>query len=192
MGVMLWPPVGGQFFRFKAFGNGKTACEQHVQERESIRHIALHCWRPCMMISLAAWSAAHAPGSTSSQRSPTVVVRRFTRQPSPSTNAANHQAYRGATGYDVRAHTHMIAETYHTPHSSSPRCTRPPRPRRLCTPTRYMPCLRGLSLLSLGQACRPAPGVRCNDECVAGETRHRTGQHELSINSPLAGDGRQA
>ena len=82
--------------------------EQHVQEREPIRHIALHCWRPCMMISLAAWSAAHAPGSTSSQRSPTVVVRRFTRQPSPSTNAANHQAYRGATGYDVRAHTHMI------------------------------------------------------------------------------------
>ena len=69
-------------------------------------------------------------GSASSQRSPTVVVRRFSdgpRQPSPSvlSNAANHQAYRGATGYDVRAHTHMIAETYHTHRTALHRAVRP-------------------------------------------------------------------
>ena len=74
---------------------------------------------PC--IAGAPWSsAAHAPtASASSQRShcrrPQVLATEtaITKR----TNAAN-QACRGATGYDVRAHTHMDAETHHTPHTS--------------------------------------------------------------------------
>jgi hypothetical protein len=83
--------------------------------------------------------------------------------------------------------TRMDAETHHTPHTYHRAIYAPEGRARIYTlPERS-------DLLSLGQlACRPAPGVRCNDECVAGEKRHRTGQHELSIESPLAGDGRHA